>query len=702
MQAPLLPSPGFALLARDRIAFPAILAGTVVLVSLLAIRLIRRQLKPLDRLSGATRRIAQRNFTEPLDETGDDEFSDMARSFNSMAGSLKLQFSALESIAQIDRLLLRTPELEQILDTLLPQMSTLLGARSIAVVLVDADARANARAFDYYGAASGRMPVRRVMIDTEGLRRAGEQPTPLEFAAGASPPAFLAPHAEAGARLFRIFSLRHDSKFSGFLCLGFTDESSLSNGLGLDAHDFADRLSMILANLERLEQLYLQAHFDPLTRLPNRRLFNDRVSIAIAQAKSGATQGALLYIDLDHFKRVNDTAGHPAGDDLLRVVAERIGASVKEGDSVARLSGDEFAVLLPQIRDADAARQVADRILVSLREPVAIGDRQHHIGASIGIALLPDDGDTVDELLKVSDIAMYRAKEAGKGCAIFFETDMQERMQARLSLETGLHRALVEHQFQLAYQPIVGCGARGTLAAEALVRWPTGPDGKMRSPAEFIPVAEESGLIVDLGSWILSTACEQFARWRDEHLELDYISVNASARQLREASFLADVLAALRKHGMEPRQLQIEITESVLAAGQSIEFTLRQLAELGVRLALDDFGTGYSSLSYLRVFPIHSVKIDRSFVSGIPEDLASCRLAESIIAMCSVLGKEVVAEGVETAIQLQFLEAAGCQSVQGYFLGRPMMAEDLKGFARRLRSRSALPMPADSRAAAGA
>jgi diguanylate cyclase len=685
------PAPrGIALFSSSRAAFPALLGGTLLVIMLLSIRMIRRQLRPLERLTRATQRIAQRDFNEQLDSSGDDEFADLARSFNGMADSLKLQFSALESVAEIDRLLLRTPDLEQILDTLLPQMSKILGCNTAAVVLVDSDARENARAYEYFVEGAPRLPVRRVVIDQDLLSRASLQPAHLELTATAGSPSFLAPHVLAGAEQFRIFSLRHDSKFSGFLCLGFTNAGDSGAIVGLNAHDFADRLSMILANLERLEQLYLQAHYDTLTHLPNRRLFADRVNIAIAQAKEAQAQGALLYIDLDHFKRVNDTAGHPAGDELLRIVAERIAACVKEGDSLSRLSGDEFAVLLPQIKDAEAAGQVAERILAVLRDPVVIGTRQHHIGASIGIALLPHDGESIDALLKASDIAMYRAKEAGRGRAMFFESDMQERMQLRLSMETGLHRALAQQEFQVVYQPIVGSGGRDSLGAEALVRWPVGPDGTMRGPAEFIPVAEECGLIVTLGSWILRTACRQFLQWRKNGLALDYISVNVSARQIHESEFLQDVLSALRIGEMQPDNLQLEITESVLAEGPAMEFTLRQLAGMGVRIALDDFGTGYSSLSYLRVLPIHTVKIDRSFVSGIPEDVASCRLAESIIAMSAVLGKQVVAEGVETEAQLQFLERAGCNAIQGYYLGRPMLAEDLPGFARRLRSRADL------------
>ncbi len=422
-----------------------------------------------------------------------------------------------------------------------------------------------------------------------------------------------------------------------------------------------------------------------MTGLPNRKLFADRVNVALKSTLEAKSLGALLYIDLDYFKRVNDTAGHAAGDELLRAIAKRLTGCTKEGDSVARLAGDEFAVLLPNLRDASVAGQIAERMLASLQAPVVINGREHHIGASIGITIFPADGRTIEDLLKSSDIAMYRAKESGRGRVVFFEVEMQQRMLARLTLESGLHRALQREEFKLLYQPIVGRGPPQAIGVEALLRWPHGPDGGGRSPALFVPVAEETGMIVTLGEWVLMTACRQFMAWRQAGAAVDYLSVNLSARQLRESNLMERLTAILADCGMNPSDLQFEITESVLAEGPVMERTLRSIASSGVQLALDDFGTGYSSLSYLRSFPIHTVKIDRSFVVGLPADVASCRLVESIIVMCAALGKHVVAEGVESEGQLDFLDAAGCAGVQGYMLGRPMEASDIPGFVRRLR-----------------
>jgi diguanylate cyclase (GGDEF)-like protein len=673
------------------VTFPSIVGLTIALVSLLSIAMIRRQLRPLERLIAATKKVAQRDFSGVLETSYNDEFGDLARSFNAMSEDLQLQFSALETLSEIDRLLLRAPDLEQILDTLLPRVAAVLRCRSVSVLLIDPDAQVHARAYDFFAGRPGRRPVRRTAFDVAAIKAACEHSSCLEItAASADTDSFVQPLQESGATKFRLHPLRHDERFVGFLCIGSASDADRSLDPGIGASDFADRLSLILANLQRSEQLYQQAHFDPLTRLPNRQLFADRVNMALSRARETRGMGALLYIDLDQFKRVNDTAGHNAGDDLLRAVGQRLAGCINKGDSIARLGGDEFAILLPEITDADVARQVAERALAALSEPVIVARHAHHVAASIGVTVFPADGQTLEELLTTSDIAMYRAKESGRGQVVFFETEMQQRMHARIALETGLRRAMQREEFKLLYQPIVSAEARGSIGVEALIRWPNGPEGPGRSPVTFVPVAEESGLIIGLGEWVLRTACRQFIDWRREGVVVEYVSVNVSGRQLRHADLLEKILGTIASFGMEATQLQIEITESVLADGAATERTLREIAARGVRLALDDFGTGYSSLSYLRMYPIDTVKIDRSFVAELPGDVAACRLAESIIAMCGALGKQVIAEGVESEEQFKFLNAAGCNGMQGYFLGRPMEASDIPGFVRRLQSRTDL------------
>jgi len=659
---------------------------TIVLIAWLSMTTIRRQLRPLGLLTQATKRIAQRDFDGFGEMTWDDEFGDLARSFSAMSARLKMQFSALETLSDVDRMLLHTPKLEIILETLLPRMADVLHCDSVSVLLFDPDSDEHARAYDYYASETKQLPVRRIATDVAALRKICENPSlPLIDASLAAELPYFAVTPQR-LKTIRLHALRHDGRCAGVLCVGYAGDAAGLQDSGVGAKDFADRLSLILANLRQSESLHRQANFDTLTGLQNRHLFSDRVRGAVASAEQGGGLGSVLYLDLDHFKRVNDSAGHSAGDELLRVVAERLTECLGEGQSIGRLGGDEFAVLLPSISAPDIARQVAERMLANLQRPIVVDGREHVVSASIGISVFPADGSKLEELLKTSDIAMYQAKDAGRGRAVFFQPEMQRKLLERLALESGMHRALQRHDFMLHYQPIVSDAADGTLGVEALVRWPGRDRAPWIAPAIFVPVAEENGLIVKLGEWVLRSACGQLAQWRAEGVRLDYVSVNVSVRQLRESDFVAKLSAALQDSGLHGQDLQLEITESVLAHGAELEQTLRQIAAQGVHLALDDFGTGYSSLSYLRTYPIHTVKIDRSFVQGLPQDPAACRLAESIIVMCGVLGKRVVAEGVETEAQQQFLRRSGCTTIQGYLVARPMDAADVPAFVRRVRS----------------
>jgi diguanylate cyclase (GGDEF)-like protein len=379
----------------------------------------------------------------------------------------------------------------------------------------------------------------------------------------------------------------------------------------------------------------------------------------------------LLYIDIDHFKRVNDSVGYSAGDQLLTIVAQRLRSCSKEGDTVARLGGDEFAVILRNVADPDAAHGVAGRIMQLLQMPVNIGGRDHFVCASIGITLFPDDGVSVDDLIRNADTAMYRAKDAGRGCAMFFDPHLAGGAVG--ATETGLQRALRRREFSLFYQPQFSV-ADGTLSGvEALLRWQTSREG-LRPPGEFVPAAEESGLIVDIGGWVLEAACAQLALWREQNIAPPRLALNVSAQQLKHVDFPKLVRRALDRHGIPAALLELELTESVFA-DEAAGAALGRLAQLGVHLSLDDFGTGYSSLSYLRQYPIGTVKIDRTFLDDVPQNAASSTLVETIIVMAHALGKRVVAEGIETAEQLDFLRERRCDVGQGFFLARPLSGQ---------------------------
>jgi diguanylate cyclase (GGDEF)-like protein len=411
---------------------------------------------------------------------------------------------------------------------------------------------------------------------------------------------------------------------------------------------------------------------DALTDLPNRVLVRERIADAVVrEGRAGAT--AVLCIDLDHFKGVNDTLGHPIGDRLLQAAAERLGQSVRDADTVARLSGDEFAIVQVGADQPQGARTLAQRVQEALAAPYRLDGQDIVISASIGIAVAPVDGEDSDRLLKNADIALYRAKADGRATYRFFEAEMDALMQARRALELDLRRALEGEQFELFYQPEHHLKSGRISGCEALLRWRHAERGQI-SPTEFIPIAEETGLIVPIGEWVLQRACGDAASWPSDIR----VAVNLSAVQFRDARLLHAVVAALDTSGLTPTRLELEITESALLAdADATVAVLHQLRELGVRIAMDDFGTGYSSLGYLQRFPFDRIKIDRRFVKDINRDGNSLAIIRAVTGLCDSLGIATTAEGVETRDQLERVRAEGCTEVQGFLLARPMPIGDL-------------------------
>ena len=420
---------------------------------------------------------------------------------------------------------------------------------------------------------------------------------------------------------------------------------------------------------QRLQHL---ASFDSLSGLPNRNFFVAELEHALARARRSGGNLGLCFIDLDRFKSINDTLGHGAGDELLQAMAARLRGLLRESDVVARLGGDEFVVLLDGQSDAGAMAAVARKLLAVVNEPLSLRGRTVWITASCGIAMYPADGDDAQTLLKNADAAMYQAKAGGKNNFHFYTAALAAQSELLFALETDLRHAIERGEMVLHFQPkfdIAGGAMRGV---EALVRWQH-PQRGLVPPSEFIPVAEESGLIVPLGRWVLREACAQLERWRAVGLAVPRCAVNLSARQFASDTLVDDVLESLSAAGVAPTLLEVEITESVLMADPDrAHAVLQRLHALGVHIAIDDFGTGYSSLAYLMRFPAQTLKIDRSFVSGLPLDRGAAAITQAVIALSHSLGLKVVAEGVETQAQLDFLRGLGCDAVQGYLTGRPM------------------------------
>lgn len=445
--------------------------------------------------------------------------------------------------------------------------------------------------------------------------------------------------------------------------------------------DMADRPTGLIAYLtditerkEAEEQLHHLAYYDELTGLPNRTLFARLVDQALTVAQRNETAGSVLFIDLNRFKRINDTLGRRIGDELLQQAAQRFKAALREEDVVARLSGDEFAVGLSDIRQHFEATTVAQKLQAALDAPFLIGGHDLRVGASIGISVFPQDGNDAETLLRLADIAMERAKRAEANpdrSVAFYSQDMNQGMQERMRIESGLRHALGNGELILYYQPKFEIASGRLVGAEALVRW-LHPERGIVPPSEFIPLAETTGLIVQVGEWVLEQACAQAAIWQQAGIAPFRLAVNVSAREFT-ASLPGRVADTLQRYRLDPSWLELEITESTLMHDfERVTAIMDRITALGVSLSLDDFGTGYSSLSYLKRFPIHTLKIDRSFTTGIPADASDCAIAGTIISMARQLGLRVIAEGVETLDQLEFLREAGCDEVQGYLYAAPL------------------------------
>ena len=664
-----------------RVFVPALFA-VLVLIALLSLRAIGQSLDPLKRLGDAARSLSEGGRASPVDIATGDEFESLGKTFNVMADRLSSQITMLEAMSEIDALILTGAEIDAVCEAICRSLRKITDSSCvIAAAAISKRKSAEANVVSLSGSKISRARVN--IPDSAPAESASEyRVVPL-----ADVPAWLEPGACdcAGLSHVAMTPVQVAQRTIGYFVIGGDGDDFLSHGQRRQLTDLAEHFAVALDALARERELYRRANFDALTGLPNRQLLQERLAEYLAARKDDSSRGALLYVDLDRFKEINDVFGHSIGDVVLRQVADRIESELADDDSfVARIGGDEFVVVLPDSGTHEQIELLAKKLIARLTDAYSVFGVDHFLSASIGIVVVPDDGSGVELLMKNADAAMYRAKEAGRATFEFFNADLNADGRRRIELERDLRFAIRKGQLSLVYQPQYAIDDDSMSGCEALMRW-THPDHGVVSPEEFIALAEETGLIVDLGKWLVEQACADFRELLDSGTTLKEMSLNVSARQLRDDEFVAHVNETLQHFDISPSLITLEVTETVVAHNKDVVVSLLEsLRQTGIRIAIDDFGTGYSSLSYLQNLPFDIVKIDKSFVEKIEVDHSSANICTTIIKMAHELGKIVVAEGVETPQQFEFLENHDCEIIQGYIYSRPLSLQHLRVLIEKL------------------
>jgi diguanylate cyclase (GGDEF)-like protein len=647
-----------------------VIALAFLLATWFTIRQSRSIVAPVAQLAERARGVARQDFHSRLNLERNDEFGELATAFDQMSSRLGRQFSSLTALSEIDRLILSTQDIAEVIRIVLDRLAEVVRADTITLTLFEHDNPDQARSYSRSPESPGVVVMKRHEVPAserqalEGDSRARW----VTVSAADSMPGYLGAVPPAGVSEAYVQPILWRGAVSGALVMGYRVRGELTDDERQQARELADRVAVAVSSAVRDEQLYMQAHYDPLTGLPNRMLLKDRLGREIARSQRESLTFAVLFIDLDHFKNVNDSFGHTTGDAVLREAARRIGRCVRDTDTVARLGGDEFTLMLTGLNHPQEAWLLAESIIASLSREFEIGDQRCFLSASIGIASYPADGSSAEELLKSADTAMYRAKGGGRAQAIYFEERMNRETVARTTLDRDLRKAIERGEMVMHYQPQLDLCTNAIRGAEALIRW-NHPVHGLISPTRFIPLAEESGFIEALGEWTLQQSCLQMQAWRREGVELAHISVNVSPRQFRKRGIVDSIQRCVSAAGIPASSIELEITEGLLLdRGEAVEQLLHELSAMGHGIALDDFGTGFSSMAYLQRFPVHTIKIDRVFIERLGRGADSEAIVAGMIAMSHALGKVVIAEGVETAEQLAILRRLLCDEIQGFLL----------------------------------
>ncbi len=668
---------------------------TLLLVAFLSVHQIRRSFTPLAALMDGIRRIGKGEFNSRLAIESRDEFGALGQAFNHMAERIHNQLQRLTALSQIDRSILARKPTTDIIADVLHEAPSIRGVKFAALALAD---RSMPNTFVVYfarnepaDAGSLLQQVHTLSPDEKTLLKAGELYRP--GIADKSFQRLFSHHSVSGQTRLLLSPVHLEERLAAILSVGYDALTPLEPEDSTSVEELANRVAVALSNAAWEDKLQHMAYHDPLTGLPNRLLLRDRLEQALAWARRSQGSIAVIFIDLDRFKTVNDSLGHSSGDALLCHLARALATGLRGEDTLARLGGDEFVALISDLnRDRNSgngAAVIARKLQAAATTPFFVEDREIRPTASLGIALFPDDGTDAESLLKNADAAMYQAKSLGRGTYQFYSGELNEQSLHRLDLEADLHRALENEEFVLYFQPKIATNSRLTAGIEALVRW-AHPEKGIVMPGAFIEVAEETGMIIELGQWVLNQACRQaveLARMGFGDLSM---AVNVSPRQFREAGLIEQVRGALSVSGLPPEKLELEITEG--SAVENIDRALNVLEgfqELGAKIGIDDFGVGYASLSYMKLFPANTLKIDRSFVSSLETDAKDKAIVAATISLAHSLGLNIVAEGVENEVQFRFLQSHDCDMIQGYLFSRPLPFADLVKLLQRERQQGA-------------
>ncbi len=671
--------------------FPGLMLFVALSVVLLVVRNTRKRLEPLSELQASANLLGEGDFNVRIDLSSGDELEELGQSFNSMAAKLGSQFGLLTTMSDIDGILLSQPDAKNVAEMIVQKIPDLLEVDYLGVLVLDGDG-ANGHLSAWDTAAGQHTSAQQVVLDAALYAMIESEQDRIHVVDCAR---FQSLRAYFPARLemLRIYPLASEGVLFGALCLDEQEIDAFDAGRVGQTGDLIGRLTVAMSLVDRQQKLHFQAHFDEITGLPNRVFYIDRLEQSIRQAARDGERIGVIYADLDRFKFVNDTLGHHVGDRVLKETARRLRRLVRDSDTVARISGDEFVIAISGLEELSDLTRVCAGLVDTLSEPFHILNQEFHLDVSVGISIYPEDGSSAEELLKNADLAMYRAKLHPGSAYELFEPNMNDEMSERYALGQELKKALSLKQLSLVYQPKVDADTHCIHSAEALVRWQH-PERGWISPTAFIPVAEETGLITQVGEFALQEACRQFAQWRDDGLCIQQVAVNLSPHQILYSDIIETVQRTVASAGMEPAALELEITESLLVEDYAkSESVLAELNALGVHLALDDFGTGYSSLSHLHRLSFDTMKIDRCFVDRLGEDRDAQAIIESILALGTNLGKNIVAEGVETQAQLALLKGGGCDLYQGYYFSKPLAPEQM---ALALRLQQPLPLPLEA------